>query len=287
MCSCLPQLFSAVAGQGPPASAVVGAALAAGVAEGFAVVGREEPAAVSVVAEASAVAGAAALAAGVAETVLGVVVAAVSSADLVAVDAAVVRLAAVAVCATVRSAVAGGEFAQLVPFDAAVAPVVLIVSVQVASVALVAANVSVQSAVAGGEFAQLVLFDAAVAPVVLIVSVQVASVALVAANVSARSAVAVCATARSAFDGLAQDVGVQSLFGGLPCARLTFQVAFLFPVAAGEVRCVFCAGLARLFPAPPFFVCLVRWTAGSQGSAVALVSPAFRQGLPSGFSPAP
>ena len=37
----------------------------------------------------------------------------------------------------------------------------------------------------------------------------------------------------------AQPVGVQSVSGGLPVARLTFQVAFLFPVAGAAVLPVF------------------------------------------------
>ena len=303
------QLFSAVAGQAPPASVAAGAALAAAVAdvaEAFAVAGRGALAAAGVVAavasavavEAAAVVASVVVAAEAAHGVVAVYATAQSAvagdefAQLVLFGVAVARpsvvvAAVAAVYATAQSAVAGDESAQLVLFGVAVARPV--VAVQVASVALVYATA--QPVVADGEFAQLVLFGGAVGRLALVVSVQVASVALVAANVSVQPVVvaeeSVLFSARSALDGLAQDVGVQSVFGGLPFARLTFQVAFFFPVAVGVVPPVFLAGLPRLFPAPPVFVCPVRWIADSPGSAVVRVSPTYLPVRPPVFFPVP
>ncbi len=155
---------------------------------------------------------------------------------------------------------------QLVLFGAAVGPL--------AAVALFVATVSVQpAAVVAGES---VVFSARSA-VFGDPSAQAASDVQAVADLPARSA----------FDGLAQDVGVQSVSGGLPCARLTFQVAFLFPVAGPAVPPAFFAGPPKLFPAPPVFVCPVRWIAGSRGSAVARVSPTYRPGRPPVFFPVP
>jgi len=65
-----------------------------------------------------------------------------------------------------------------------------------------------------------------------------------------------------------QAVGVQQVFGGLPVARVTLQVAFFVPVVDGAIPPAFFGGLPDLFPALSVSAYLVRWIAGFRGSAV-------------------
>ena len=189
---------------------------------------------------------------------------------------ATVQTAAV-VFVTVQSAVVDGVLDQLVPVDA-------VFAVVEPSLAAVADAVFVEIVPAGGAFdrpavalvyvpAQPVLVDGVLDQPVPVVSGTV------------QSAVADGAFDQSASE--AQAVGFQSVSGDLPGAHLKEQVVVPFLVADPATHPAFFAGLPKLFPELPVFVCPVRWIAGSPDFAVDQAILTYQQVRPPVSFPVP